>query len=616
MIGMMLAAEYFKNTEIELRARQLLESINWGNYWFDPCYCERMMAFLESAGQPRDDRRTANDINAWNNAYWQGNYGAAIYWHQWQNLWYDGRNTQTTQGTQVGRNDFNADQQLTLELRKSQQDMWKYLPDWYNTYDWDAWGITAASQTNSCYGVNGWILPTNNSTDAAAMNGQAGFCGTNESRSYGGNLNPFATVASLPFAPTEVLNAMRHMFWRFGPTSEGGLGYPQYMGGPITSTYGFAQTYNIGDQPDGSLLYRATGNAGFDNGPQIMAIENYRTGLIWNYMMQSDYMKRAMWRFKMQGFSDSPALPMNTVTGIPGAVHASNSTASPTDWDGYGPPQSSGKAMYAFDLDKMKRWHAMKADADTGNVTLSVTFPNGSEQTVGSVILWWHDEYATAYDIRVKSTSDTWHTYYTTTSGDGTVDRLTFSPPIANARAVEIVMKTRVNATLGYSIWEVEIYPDVLVATGALVDDFEVTSGKNRLGGSMDHWPSGTTYANHAYARDNYYAGSKGMWIWYDVRAGNPSGEAGYWTQVANYDARNYKYLSLWAKGSTGTENFRVRLKTELTPGNFVEDAGDTTFTASTTWTQVIIPLVVYDASNLADLDNINVYFHNNYGGK
>ena len=131
----------------------------------------------------------------------------------------------------------------------------------------------------------------------------------------------------------------------------------------------------------------------------------------------------------------------------------------------------------------------------------------------------------------------------------------------------------------------------------------------------MDHWPSGTTYANHAYASDNYYAGSKGMWIWYDVRAGNPSGEAGYWTQVANYDARNYKYLSLWAKGSTGTENFRVRLKTELTPGNFVEDAGDTTFTASTTWTQVIIPLVVYDASNLADLDNINVYFHNSYGG-
>jgi hypothetical protein len=91
-----------------------------------------------------------------------------------------------------------------------------------------------------------------------------------------GSIAPWAAVASLPFAPEIVLPAIRH--FRQMHVGEGNL-------------YGFEATINptfrTGDgSPNGWV---SPLNYGLNQGPIVLMIENYRSGLIWKRMRRCPF---------------------------------------------------------------------------------------------------------------------------------------------------------------------------------------------------------------------------------------------------------------------------------------------------------------------------------------
>jgi hypothetical protein len=103
-----------------------------------------------------------------------------------------------------------------------------------------------------------------------------------------GTLAPWVAVASLPFAPEIVIPTIRSM-------AQLDLG--------ATRRYGFKpsfnQTYAVPDSPTGWWV--TPYHFGIDQGPVVLMIENYRTGLIWEIMRRCPYVEVGLRRAGFQG---------------------------------------------------------------------------------------------------------------------------------------------------------------------------------------------------------------------------------------------------------------------------------------------------------------------------
>ena len=101
-----------------------------------------------------------------------------------------------------------------------------------------------------------------------------------------GTLAPWAVAASLPFAPEVVLPSLHRL------NEE----YPE-----ITNQYGFKCSYNPTFTSANGKGWVSKGYFGLDQGPIIMMIENYRTGLIWRLMRRSPYIISGLRRAGFRG---------------------------------------------------------------------------------------------------------------------------------------------------------------------------------------------------------------------------------------------------------------------------------------------------------------------------
>jgi hypothetical protein len=103
-----------------------------------------------------------------------------------------------------------------------------------------------------------------------------------------GTVAPWVVVASLPFAPEIVIPTVRAM-------ARLDLG--------MTKRYGFKpsfnQTYHVPDSQTGWWV--TPYHFGIDQGPVVLMIENYRTGLIWNIMRRSPCIVIGLRRAGFQG---------------------------------------------------------------------------------------------------------------------------------------------------------------------------------------------------------------------------------------------------------------------------------------------------------------------------
>ncbi|HEY2349277.1 MAG TPA: glucoamylase family protein [Puia sp.] len=128
----------------------------------------------------------------------------------------------------------------------------------FNGYSGSIWGLTASDEQNG-YSAHS---PTNDD----------------------GVISPTAAISSLPYTPTQSMDAIRFFYYK--------------LGDKLWGNYGFVDAFNL------TNVWFANSYLAIDQGPEIVMIENYRSGLLWNLFMSSPEIKTGM---KSLGFQ-SPNL--------------------------------------------------------------------------------------------------------------------------------------------------------------------------------------------------------------------------------------------------------------------------------------------------------------------
>ena len=91
--------------------------------------------------------------------------------------------------------------------------------------------------------------------------------GVSEPNNDRGVITPTAAVSSLPYTPEQSMNAIRFFYY--------------YLGDKLWGEYGFYDAFDV------HAGWWADSYIAIDQGPEIVLIENYRTGLIWDLFMSA-----------------------------------------------------------------------------------------------------------------------------------------------------------------------------------------------------------------------------------------------------------------------------------------------------------------------------------------
>ena len=184
-------------------------------------------------------------------------YSAPLFTHQLSHLWVDFRGIRDAYMRERGIDYFENSRRATFV----QQQYAIENPLQFVGYGEHCWGFTA------CDGP-GWVKRRVNGVERQFYEyiARGAPFGVDD-----GTVAPWVVVASLPFAPEIVIPTARH-FARLD------LG--------MTSPYGFKpsfnQTFAVQDSPTGWWV--TPHHFGIDQGPVVLMIENYRSGLIWDLM--------------------------------------------------------------------------------------------------------------------------------------------------------------------------------------------------------------------------------------------------------------------------------------------------------------------------------------------
>lgn len=139
-----------------------------------------------------------------------------------------------------------------------------YLSDNYGNY-WEQCVAHASINYEYCkanphnfmgYGAYCWGL--------TASDNQEGYSAHSPTNDLG-VITPSAAVSSLPFVPDESMAAIRHFYY--------------ILGDRLWGSYGFYDAFNVSES------WWANSYIAIDQGPIIIMIENYRSGLLWDLFM-------------------------------------------------------------------------------------------------------------------------------------------------------------------------------------------------------------------------------------------------------------------------------------------------------------------------------------------
>lgn len=121
------------------------------------------------------------------------------------------------------------------------------------------------------YGENCWGL-----TASDTYNGYNAHSPTNDF----GTITPTAALSAFPYTPDKSMKALRYFY--------------DELGGKIWSEYGFTDAFNL------SQNWYAKSHLAIDQGPIVVMIENYRTGLLWNLFMSCPEIQQGLKKFGFQ----------------------------------------------------------------------------------------------------------------------------------------------------------------------------------------------------------------------------------------------------------------------------------------------------------------------------
>jgi len=243
-------------------------------------YDEGLLLYLLGLGSPTFPLRPESYAAYCSTYQWKKIYGrellysGPLFTHQLSHLWIDFRGIRDAFMRDHGTDYFENSRQATYV----HQEYAIRNPLEFAGYGEYCWGITATDGP-------GWEKRTVNGITRQFYDYYA------RGAPYGpddGTVAPWVAVASLPFAPEIVIPTIRAM-------ARLDLG--------MTKRYGFKpsfnQTYPVPDSPTGWWI--TPYHFGIDQGPVILMIENYRSGLIWDIMRRSPYVAAGLRRAGFQG---------------------------------------------------------------------------------------------------------------------------------------------------------------------------------------------------------------------------------------------------------------------------------------------------------------------------
>ncbi len=261
-------------------------------------YNEAMLLYVLALGSPTH-AVDKSAWNAWTQTYdktWGSFQGqeylgfAPQFGHQYSESWIDFRGIQDAYMRKHRLTYFENSRRATF----AQREYAIHNPMHWQGYGSAIWGLTA------CNGPRAPLRPGEKdryASDPKTFYGYiargAGIRGTIDD----GTIAPTAAAASIAFAPSIVIPAIKAMTERFGDD--------------LYTRYGFVDAFNpsftFTDRPlrSGRVVpskgWFDTLYLGIDQGPIILMLENYRSGFVWNVMRKNPYIREGLERAGFSG---------------------------------------------------------------------------------------------------------------------------------------------------------------------------------------------------------------------------------------------------------------------------------------------------------------------------
>lgn len=123
-------------------------------------------------------------------------------------------------------------------------------PKHYRGYGENCWGLTAS------YSINGYVAHNSNIKDDLGV------------------ISPTAAISSYPYAPKESMKVIRHFY--------------EDLGEKVWGEYGFYDAFSE------SANWYPKKYLGIDQGPEVVMLENGRSGLLWKLFMSCQEVKSGL----------------------------------------------------------------------------------------------------------------------------------------------------------------------------------------------------------------------------------------------------------------------------------------------------------------------------------
>ena len=251
-------------------------------------YDEALLLYVLALGSPTHPA-PGESYAAWARSYrWESCYGfdylyaGPLFTHQLSHVWIDFRGIQDAFMREKGIDYFENSRRATHVQRRYAIDN----PQRFAGYAENCWGITASEGPGPATLKLDGIERSFNDYLARGV-------------PYGpddGTLAPWAVVASLPFAPEIVLPAIAFCVHEAELKAHGG--------------YGFKASYNPtfpGKPGDPHRWWVSPHYFGINEGPVVLMIENYQTGLPWRLMRGCEPIRTGLVRAGFTGGWLAPA---------------------------------------------------------------------------------------------------------------------------------------------------------------------------------------------------------------------------------------------------------------------------------------------------------------------
>ncbi len=303
LAGALAAGQYFdRDSEPEAEIRRLAESLyqraDWkwalndrptiAHGWKPECgflnygwegYNEAILLYALALGSPTSPLGPES-YQAWTSTYqWENLYGRDVLYagplfvHQFSHVWIDFRGIRDA-FMREKKSDYFENSARAVEIQR------QYAvrnPKDFSGYGPDCWGLSA------CEGP-GPLTQRDNGLERRFLGYAA------RGVPYGpddGTLAPAAAVASLPFAPDAVLQALEHACEAC----------------PEAATEVGLRCYNPSfvDPKSGRRGWICDATFAIDEGPVVLMIENHRSALLWDLMRGNPHLARGLRRAGFEG---------------------------------------------------------------------------------------------------------------------------------------------------------------------------------------------------------------------------------------------------------------------------------------------------------------------------